>query len=99
LLTLVLCVQHWESWGHGDLPKSGEEELVGLLTVDTQLLTQPLLQAWHARGVRTPIVFGKLLESNPGLIKRLQIRAQKNIIEQNRFISVFQIYMQLNLIV
>jgi hypothetical protein len=53
-------VQHWESWGHGDLPKSGEEELVGLLTVDTQLLTQPLLQAWHARGVRTPIVFGKL---------------------------------------
>jgi hypothetical protein len=60
MLTFVHCVQHWESWGHGDLPKSGEEELVGLLTVDTQLLTQPLLQAWHARGVRTPIVFGKL---------------------------------------
>ncbi len=58
LTIFVTCVQTWEWWGHGSLPKSGEEELVGLLTLDTSLVTQPLLQAWRTNGVKTPIVFG-----------------------------------------
>ena len=57
-IMLLLC-QHWEWWDHGVVPKAGDEDLVGQLIVDTHLLTQPLLKAWHAKGVKTPIVFGK----------------------------------------
>lgn len=54
-----MCVlQDWEVWSQGSLPKAGDEPLVGLLTLDTLLLTRPLPDTWTTTGINVPVVFG-----------------------------------------
>ena len=52
-----------EPWSAGNLPRNGGEEMTGLLTLDSHLLTQPLQDTWMSAGFGVPIIFGQHIDN------------------------------------
>ncbi len=61
-LIFFVTLKVFEGLSVGNLPRNGGEDMLGLLTLDSHLLTQPLLQTWTTSGFGVPIIFGKYIK-------------------------------------